>query len=273
MSVLLTRTLEIILFPPAINFIVVAVGFILLLSKWRKTAVALIALSLSTFYLVSTPWVAYTLMNALQQPHPALTNNDLQHNKAAAAPAHPCARGIGTSCPAAIVILGGGRKSSAPEYSGADTVSKLTLERVRYGAYLRRLTRLPVLVTGGAPLSETTSEAQLMKATLENDFHIPVQWVEDKSHTTRENATFSQALLSKANIQHIYLVTHAWHMPRSVDVFAKTGLEITPAPTAFAAPSPLEKGGYAWMPTARALDMSNLALHEMVGRVWYGLKD
>ena len=256
MSVLLTRTLEIILFPPAINFIILAVGFTLLLSTWRKTAVTLIAFSFSTFYLISTPWVAYTLMNTLQQPHPALTKNDLQHNKAAA-----------------IVILGGGRKSSAPEYSGADTVSKFTLERVRYGAYLHRLTRLPVLVTGGAPLSETTSEAQLMKATLENDFHIPVQWVEDKSHTTRENATFSQALLSKANIQHIYLVTHAWHMPRSVDVFEKTGLKVIPAPTAFATPSPLEKGGYAWIPTARALDISNLALHEMVGRVWYGLKD
>ena len=255
MSVLLTRTLEIILFPPAINFVVVAVGFILLLSKWRKTAVTLIAFSFGTFYLISTPWVAYALMNTLQQPYPALTPADLQHNNAAV-----------------IVILGGGRKSSAPEYSGADTVSKLTLERIRYGAYLHRLTRLPVLVTGGAPLSEATAEAQLMKAVLENDYHIPVQWVEDKSHTTRENATFSQALLAKANIQHIYLVTHAWHMPRSVDVFNKAGLNVTAAPTAFAAPSPLEKGGYAWIPTARALDTSNLALHEIVGRVWYGVK-
>ncbi len=255
MSVLFTRTLEIILFPPAINFIILATGFILLLSKWRKTAVTLIALSFSTFYLISTPWVAYALMNTLQQPHPALTPADLQRNNAAA-----------------IVILGGGRKSRAPEYSGADTVSKFTLERIRYGAYLHRLTRLPVLVTGGAPLSEAIPEAHLMKTALENDFHIPVQWVEDKSHTTRENAMFSQTLLTKANIQHIYLVTHAWHMPRSVDVFNKTGLKITAAPTAFATPSPLEKGGYGWIPTARALDISNLALHEIVGRVWYGVK-
>lgn len=256
MSVLLTRTLELILFPPAINFFVVAVGFILLLSKWRKTAIFFIAFSFSTFYLVSTPWVAYAFMNILQQPHPALTTADLQRNDAAA-----------------IVILGGGRKASAPEYSGVDTVSKLTLERVRYGAYLHRLTRLPVLVTGGAPLSETPSEAQLMKDALKNDFHITAQWIEDKSNTTRENAMFSQELLAHANVQHIYLVTHAWHMPRSVDVFAKTNLKVTPAPTAFATPSPLEKGGYAWLPTARALELSNIALHEIVGRIWYGIKD
>lgn len=272
MSVLLTRTLEIILFPPAINFIILAVGFILLLSKWRKTAVTLIAFSFGTFYLISTPWVAYALMNTLQQSHPALTLADLQHNNATA-PTHPCVRGIGASCPAAIVILGGGRKSRAPEYSGADTVSKFTLERVRYGAYLHRLTGLPVLVTGGAPLNEAIPEAHLMKATLENDFRIPVQWVESKSHTTRENAVFSQALLAKANIQHIYLVTHAWHMPRSIDVFTKTGLKVTAAPTAFAIPSPLERGGYKGLPTAHALSTSSWALHEIVGRIWYEVND
>lgn len=177
------------------------------------------------------------------------------------------------SCPAAIVILGGGRKSSAPEYSGVDTVSKFTLERLRYGAWLQRRTGLPVLVSGGSPLSENIPEAHLMKAVLENDFHVPVQWIEDKSHTTFENATFSQTLLAQANIQHIYLVTHAWHMPRSIDVFKQAGLTITPAPTAFATPSLLERGGYAWIPAARALEVSNLALHEMAGRVWYGVRN
>ena len=262
MSVLLTRTLEIMVFPPAINFVVVVIGFILLLSKWRKTAIFFIVFSLGTLYLVSTPWVAYVLMGTLQQSHPALTTTDLKCNNATADHA----------CPTAIVILGGGRKSSAPEYSGADTVSRFTLERIRYGAYLHRLTDLPVLVTGGAPLSEAIPEAHLMKVALENDFHIPVQWVEDKSHTTLENAGFSQILLAQANVQRVYLVTHAWHMPRSIAVFNKTGLEVTAAPTAFAMPSPLEKNGYAWIPTARALDISNLALHEIVGGIWYGLQ-
>ena len=49
----------------------------------------------------------------------------------------------------AIVILGGGVRPNAREYGG-DTVGRLTLDRVRYGALVARATGLPVLVTGGA---------------------------------------------------------------------------------------------------------------------------
>ena len=48
----------------------------------------------------------------------------------------------------AIVILSGGVYVNALEY-GSDTVTALTLERLRYGARLHRQTGLPVLVTGG----------------------------------------------------------------------------------------------------------------------------
>ena len=51
----------------------------------------------------------------------------------------------------AIVILGGGTRRNAPEYGG-DTLGRLTLERVRYGAQVAKLTALPVLVTGGVRL-------------------------------------------------------------------------------------------------------------------------
>jgi len=46
----------------------------------------------------------------------------------------------------AIVILGGGTRRDAPDYGG-DTLGTLTLERVRYGARIARLTGLPVLAT------------------------------------------------------------------------------------------------------------------------------
>jgi uncharacterized SAM-binding protein YcdF (DUF218 family) len=47
----------------------------------------------------------------------------------------------------AVVILGGGIRHNAPEYGG-DTLATLTLERVRYGARVARLTGLPILVSG-----------------------------------------------------------------------------------------------------------------------------
>ena len=49
------------------------------------------------------------------------------------------------------MILGGGLRRSAPEYGG-DTLGRLTLERLRYGAMLAKRTGLPVMVSGGTTL-------------------------------------------------------------------------------------------------------------------------
>jgi len=86
----------------------------------------------------------------------------------------------------AIVILGGGTRRNAPDYGG-DTLGRLTLERVRYGANVARLTGLPVMVTGGSVLGGEP-EARLMREALQREFAIPVRWVEDRSRTTHENA-------------------------------------------------------------------------------------
>jgi uncharacterized SAM-binding protein YcdF (DUF218 family) len=57
----------------------------------------------------------------------------------------------------AIVILGGGRRLFAPEYSLGETVSSGTLERLRYGAMVARESHLPILVSGGKPSNGMTS--------------------------------------------------------------------------------------------------------------------
>src|SRR5262249_27745561 len=53
----------------------------------------------------------------------------------------------------AIVLLGGDSSNDAAEY-GSDTIGPLSLERIRYAAWLQHRTGLPLLVTGG-PLSES----------------------------------------------------------------------------------------------------------------------
>src|SRR4030095_2797202 len=85
----------------------------------------------------------------------------------------------------AIVILGGGTRRDAPEYGG-DTLGELTLERVRYGARVARLTGLPVLVTGGSVLGGET-EAKLMRQSLEAEFSGGVRWAEDRSRNNHDN--------------------------------------------------------------------------------------
>lgn len=129
----------------------------------------------------------------------------------------------------AIVILGAGRREYAPELGG-ETVNRLALERLRYGARLARLSGLPVLVSGGGGANEVP-EAVLMQATLEQDFGVPVRWAEKRSLDTRGNARHCAAILDAAGVRRILLVTHAAHMPRARAEFEAAGLIVHAAPT------------------------------------------
>lgn len=168
----------------------------------------------------------------------------------------------------AIVLLGGGRYLDAPEYGG-DTVGRYTLIRLRYAARLQRETGLPLLVSGGRPGGQGLSEGETMRRVLEQEFKVPVRWVEGESNNTRENAELSARILQAAGVQRVLLVSHAWHMPRAVESFARAGLEAIPAPTAFTRPqlTPL-----AFLPNAAAMENSSNALHEWIGRFWYWLR-
>ena len=110
------------------------------------------------------------------------------------------------------MILGGGVRR-APEWGG-DTMNRLTLERVRFGARVARLTGLPVLVSGGSTYG-ATPEAALMRDALRDEFGIEVRWVEDASRTTAENAARTASILRANGISRVVLVTHSFDVPRA----------------------------------------------------------
>ncbi|BFM17256.1 YdcF family protein [Maricurvus nonylphenolicus] len=209
----------------------------------------MVALSLLSLYAMSTPWVSVALMGTLERQHPVLS---LEQTKA----------------PDAIVILGGGRNPDAPEFGG-DTVSPPTLLRLRYGAYLQRHSQAPVLVSGGRVYGELASEADLMAQALAQDFNVPTRWREDRSRNTHENAKYSAELLLAEERKHIWLVTQAWHMPRSVVAYEAYGVEVTPAPTAFSRHSSAKSIWLRFLPRAKNLAKSSQAIHEWLGIAYY----
>ena len=147
---------------------------------------------------------------------------------------------------------------------------KQELLRLRFAAKLQRETGKPILTTGGAPLGNNTSEAEQMKTVLEQDFSVPVRWTESASDNTLENARLSRQMLKQAGIDRIYLVTHAWHMPRAVQAFQTAGFRIIPAPTAYT--TRYRTDLLAFVPNAYALHNSRIFMHELIGMLWYQLK-
>jgi uncharacterized SAM-binding protein YcdF (DUF218 family) len=167
----------------------------------------------------------------------------------------------------AIVILGGGVRRNAPEYGG-ETVGRLTLDRVRYGAVVARATGLPVLVTGGA-IRSTRTEAEVMREALEGEFGVPVRWTEDRSRRTYENAQFSAARLEREGIKRVVLVAHGFDMRRARAEFTDAGLEVVPAPTYVAGEGTFELTDV--IPSVGALQASHYALYELLANLVRGL--
>ena len=251
MDIWIIYAIKILLLPPAILLILAAIGIACAkqTSSWGLTMVKLVLL---VFYLLSAPAIATRL--------------------AASQEYFPPASAIKTGDSEAIVVLGGGLRSPAPEYPGKATSNHYSLERLRYTAVIARQTKLPVLVSGGNVFAnENPPEAEVMASILINEFHTAVRWQETESRNTAENARYSHSMLAAEHINRIILVTHALHMARATEQFKRVGFTVHPAPTVFnSVARPLNLLNL--LPSADALAVSSMALHELLGRVWYRLR-
>ena len=132
-----------------------------------------------------------------------------------------------------------------------------------------------MLVTGGTVFDASRpAEAELVQHILTEEFQLPAQWLETNSRNSWENAVLSQAILKKAGIKRIYLVTQAWHMPRARMAFEAVGLEVIQAPTGF-----LHGHGDSeiplildFLPSSSALQANYIFAHELMGIVCYRLR-
>jgi uncharacterized SAM-binding protein YcdF (DUF218 family) len=165
----------------------------------------------------------------------------------------------------AIVVLGGGVENEALEYNGP-TLSPDAMSRLLYGVHLSRVTRLPMAYTGGigwAGRSGQMSEAEVAALALNRLDVPPLHWQENQSRDTRENALLTASMLKNDGITHIALVTHAWHMPRSVRQFEAAGLQVVPAPMGYIRSdvSPLLQ----WLPSGKGLRDTGWVIREWLG--------
>lgn len=243
MSHLLQRILSELILPPFGPFLLLWLGLLLVRRRpWLGYGIAIAATALLyVFSLTAThDW--------LRSPWPDVPR--------VVQPPYPPAQ--------AIVVFGGGRYLDAPEYGG-DTAAAGTLERVRYAAKLHRETGLPLLVSGGRPGDlGTLTEAAIMQGILEQEFGIPVRWLETTAQDTKQNAQRSARLLREDGVRVVLLVTDGYHAERAAAAFAGTGVEAVPMPTGFVRREPRNAG--AWTPSLAGLLQNRYWLYEKLAR-------
>ncbi|MBM3362748.1 MAG: YdcF family protein [Betaproteobacteria bacterium] len=240
--------------PPAGPLIGIGLGLLLMRARrarqWRSQAgLTLASVSALSLWLLSCHAVAVWLAsNILPQVAP-IEPARLAHLKAQGGQA--------------VVVLGGGLVPQAPEYQQPQPASA-TAERLRYGLKMARESGLPLGFAGGvgwaaAGQAHHPSEAEVAQ-TLAQEAGQTIGWLDDQSRDTAENARQMRALMQAERIERIVLVTHAWHMPRSLAHFEQAGFEVIAAPMGFV--TPRTRPLLECLPSPRGLMNSQQVLRE-----------
>lgn len=245
--------------PPVPLLVLVLVGARLIPAR-RGLGWTCVLLAVAGLWGSCTTAVGEALLRVLIHPPPALQASDIAALKRTASPR------------TSIVVLGGGRELQAPEY-GASTLSRLTVERLRYGLWLARETGLQVGFSGGVghAAEPGPSEADLARRIAERDFGRRLSWTEGQSRDTNENALLTMAAIEPMQIERLVVVTHGFHMPRALRAFERAAshrgrrIEIVPAPLGMGAFTPPHADG--WLPSTAGFELTRLALHEWLGRL------
>jgi uncharacterized SAM-binding protein YcdF (DUF218 family) len=183
-----------------------------------------------------------------------------------------------------VVVLGGGTESQQyprqiPEIGSAG-------DRVTYALKLYRDGVAGKIILSGGNIdwlgSRSTTGAQEMYQLL-TLMGVPadVMQLQNESRNTYEDALFCAEILQSMGVKDIVLVTSASHMPRSLALFQKQGMNVTPAPADFGVTE--ESWQSLWHPTfgeilvhllpnASDLSATQTALKEYIGIFTYHLR-
>ncbi|ELR97730.1 YdcF family protein [Gloeocapsa sp. PCC 73106] len=222
--------------------------------RWTPFPVALALLILLVF---SNEWVSSALVQSLESRVPSLEEIPQVD---------------------AMVVLGGATKNAEKPRPMVDVNEHG--DRLFYAAELYRQQKAPLIILAGGRInwggnigSEAADMAQLLQL-----LGVPPEAMilEPLSLNTYENAINVQEILKKEGIERILLVTSAFHMPRSLAIFEKLGIDAIAAPTDFFFTGTYQQNWQSFilnlLPDAHRLSLSTMALKEYFGIFIYRLK-
>ncbi len=177
-------------------------------------------------------------------------------------------------CPRAdaILILGGmvrevQRDPELPDWGEA-------VERFEHSIALYRAGKAPtIILTSGAGNEENGSEGvHLRRAALAHG--VPANAIQQTAFSaiTAEEAANVAALASRSGIRSIILVTSAFHMPRAMLLFERTGLKVTAFPVDYQTRFDGIYFAEDYLPDAEGLLKSQRTFRELFGLLVYAVK-
>ena len=170
-----------------------------------------------------------------------------------------------------VVVLGGGHGTSM----SAPAIGRMnyeTMERLLEGIRLyKKIPGSRLLMSGGSTSSRTISTAEIMaQAAMELGISQNDILVEKVSRDTKDQAKAVSEILDG---KRIVLVTSSTHMPRSIALFKKAGMDPIPAPTRSLQQKLFYRQPRAYFPSSINIQKVEMAFHEYLGMLWAKLRD
>lgn len=168
-----------------------------------------------------------------------------------------------------IVVLGGGISENT--YSNETWPSNQTASRLLYGIQVFRQTGAQYLVFCGKGVGRL-SEAEVMQNAAGRS-GIPIERIitDIKSRNTREHADELNLIFSDKKLR-MGLVTSGYHMKRAEREIRKYFLNVEPLPSDYLF-STRSLSLFSFLPHLSRLNKFALAFREIIGNVWYRIKD
>jgi uncharacterized SAM-binding protein YcdF (DUF218 family) len=172
--------------------------------------------------------------------------------------------------PAGIVVLGGSIDADVSAAHGVAVVAGAADRILASAGLARRYPNARIVYSGGSPNLRSDAREADYAASLFESLGISKERLimERRSRNTQENAEFSMAIAAPKAGERWLLVTSAYHMPRSVGLFRKTGfaVEAYPVDWRVGGREDLLRFTAFWL---EGLDRVNVGLREWMGLTAY----
>lgn len=249
MFFLLSKTLDLLVDPWWWAFGLMLAGVALLVrGTRRRLGIVLAHAGLGVLLVFSTPAVANRLWRSLEAGAVDTARPDVTYD--------------------AVVLLGGvgnpfGAMPDEPAWN--DNVERLTKT---YELLSTGRARVAIVSGGSYGVDGLPTEAAYLARQLEA-WGIAKDRVllEDQARNTRENATFTKALLEAKGLSKVLIVTSAFHLPRAAGCFRAAGVEFDALAVDYRMREPSRDPH--WLPRGEYLADSSRALREWLGRLVY----
>ncbi|HWP35303.1 MAG TPA: YdcF family protein [Thermodesulfobacteriota bacterium] len=233
--------------------LLLAVGTVLLWTRWPGPGRLLVTLATAAGFLTALLPVGALLLAPLENRFP---------------PAPLPARVDG------IIVLGGSVDQLVAAARGRTALNDSAERLTSFVALARRYPTARLVVSGGSGrlVRPQVKEGVAVRLLFE-ELGVDQTRIlfEERSRTTYENVRYARELVKPRPGETWVLVTSAAHMPRAVGCFRRAGWPVVPYPVDYRTGGPVSSVSIALTPFGDRLDALRYALHEWAGLVAYRL--